>query len=177
MPVDCRLRGRSSTPSINCLNGPQDVTNKYSFGLQSSAVGEDRGADEVALYEVGRQVGDVAAAESPQFQTVIAPVVKQTLAGCGKTSNVLFFPLTSVDVDPYVVKALGFKPSFIFLSRIGAQVDSFYKSFQQNNWPASKTAAPDTDFIPSTTGPAGSLINGAIVEGQFATGNSADDQP
>ncbi len=171
------LYAAAGIPSINCLNGQADVTNKYSFGLQSSAVGEDRALMRYLCTKSDVHTVVSLLPQSPQFTTAIYPALQATLAGCGKKSIALYYPLTAVDVDPYVVKAIGYKPDFIFLSSIGALVDNFYKSFQQNAWPASKTAVPDTDFIPSVTQPLGNSINGAIVIGQFATGNSTATDP
>jgi ABC-type branched-subunit amino acid transport system substrate-binding protein len=167
----------AGVPSINCLNGQADVTNKFSFGLQASAVGEDQALMRWLCTQSDVHTVVSLLPESPQFTTAIEPALTKTLNGCGRKSVPLYYPLTAVDVSPYVVKAIAAKPQFIFLSSIGALVDNFYKAFQQNGWPASKTAVPDTDFIPSVTDPLGSSINGAVVIGQFATANSTATDP
>jgi ABC-type branched-subunit amino acid transport system substrate-binding protein len=165
-------------PSINCLNDKQDVTNKYSFGLTSSAVGENRGlmrwlCTQPNVHSVVSMLPNL-----PQYPGQIYPEsIQAPLHACGKTANVVYYPLTAVDSTPYVTKALGFKPDFILYSGIGAQVDSFFQSFKQNGWPASKVAVPDTDLLPTTTRPAGALLNGVVVEGQFTTSNSTASTP
>jgi ABC-type branched-subunit amino acid transport system substrate-binding protein len=168
----------AGVPSINCLNNQIDVTNKRSFGLTASAVGENRGLMRWVCTQPSMKSVVSLLPNLPQYPGQIYPESVQTpLHSCGKTSNVVYYPLTAVDVAPYVVKALGFKPDFILYSGIGAQVDSFFRAFKQNGWPASKVAVPDTDFIPSITGPAGNLINGAVVEGQFTTANNTARDP
>lgn len=168
----------AGVPSINCLNNQTDVTNKDSFGLTASAVGENRGLMRWVCTQSQYKSVVSLLPNLPQYPGQIYPEsIQNPLKSCGKGSNVIYYPLTAVDVAPYVAKALAFKPDFVLYSGIGAQVDSFFQAFKQNNWPASKVGAPDTDFTPSVTKPAGSLLNGAVVEGQFTTANNTANDP
>lgn len=156
----------AGVPSINCLNSTQDLTSKYSFGLNPSAVGQERAWARWACSQPNIKTAAAIVPNQPTYSSNIVPkVLKSVLGACGKTVQPVYYPLTAVDVAPYVTKALAAKPDFIDYSGIGAQVDSFYRAFHQSGWPASKTAMPDTDFTPTTTGR--NLLNGAIALCQF----------
>ena len=159
------------TPSINCLNSTTDVTNKYSFGLNSSAVGEDRAGARYACTQKNIKSFVFLVPNLPQYDPStagsITNTVGPTLTACGKTVNTVEYPLTAVDPTPYVNQALGYKPDFIAFSGIGSQVVSFFQVFKTEGWPASKVSMPDTDITPPITNAAGSLINGTVILGQY----------
>lgn len=168
----------AKVPSINCQNDHTDVTNKYSFGITASAIGENTGLMRWICSQSKYKSVVALLPNLPQYPGQIFPdSVQNPLKACGKTASPVYYPLTGVDVAPYVAKALGSKPDFILYTGIGAQVDSFYKAFKQAGWPASKVASVDTDFIPSTTSGSNSLLNGSIVAGQFTTENNTAKDP
>jgi branched-chain amino acid transport system substrate-binding protein len=157
-------------PSVNCANTPTDYHNPMAFGLNPSAIGQQVGA---ARFVCSLSNVHTVVSLFPDVPQVLGSqqLSYQTLHACGKTTApVVLYPLTAVDVTPYVTKVAAEKPDFILFSGIGAQVAIFFKALAQAGIPADHVAAPDVDFVYSTVlKPAGSAMNGAYAENQFDT--------
>jgi hypothetical protein len=98
-------------PSVNGANTPTDYHNPMAFGLSPSAIGQQVGA--------ARFVGslrDIHTVVSlfPDVPQILGSqqLSYQTLSVCGKTTApVVLYPLTAVDVMPYVTKVAAEKPA------------------------------------------------------------------
>jgi branched-chain amino acid transport system substrate-binding protein len=157
-------------PSVNCPDTTADFNNPWTFGLNSSAVGQQRGA---ARYVCTRSDVHKVVALFPNVPQIVISqqLAYQTLQGCGKqTATPVFYPLTAVDVSPYVTRVAQAKPDFVLLTGIGAQIVLLFKALQQAGIPPSHVIAPDIEFVYSTIlKQAGSAMNGAYAENQFDT--------
>ncbi len=157
-------------PSINCPDSPPDFNNPMAFGLNPSAIGQQVGAARWVCTMPNVHKVLSLFPNIPQIQGSLQLSYK-VLQACGKTTETpVLYPLTAVDVSPYVTKVAREKPDFILFSGIGAQVAIMFKALAQNGIPADHVAAPDVDFVYSTVlKPAGSAMNGAYAENQFDT--------
>jgi ABC-type branched-subunit amino acid transport system substrate-binding protein len=154
-------------PSINCLNDPVDYHNPWSFGIVGGTIGQNNSAAKWIctmsnVHNVVNLFPDVA-----DYHSVVTPIVTNTYKACGKTSSVVYYPLTAVDIGPYVSKVVAAHPDFVNMTGIGAQAVQIFKGLGQAGVPANKVATTDVDFTHQLTQSAGGAMNGAYLEAQF----------
>jgi hypothetical protein len=151
-------------------NTTADFHNPLSFGLNAGAQGDLIGLARFACSNPSIKSVIGMADGLPAFHSDFA-AVGPVLRACGKTFiNPVFYPLTAVDMSPYIAHVVQAKPDFVIMLAIGPQVVLIFKSFQQNGFAASKVGGPDTDFTYSTTlKAAGSAMDGAYAPSQYAS--------
>jgi ABC-type branched-subunit amino acid transport system substrate-binding protein len=166
----------AKVPSINCPNTSVDYNDPWSFGLNASAIGQQRAA---ARYVCSRPEIHKAAVVGPDISSLRTGSFRLSallLKACGKEGVSVFYPLTAVDVTPYVNQVAQSKPDFVLFSGIGAQVVLFYRAFQANGIPPSHVSAPDTDFVYDIQlKTAGSAMEGGIALNQFKSWGLTSD--
>jgi ABC-type branched-subunit amino acid transport system substrate-binding protein len=152
----------AKTPSFNCMNTSADFNNPWNFGINPAGLGESRASARFACSRANVKSWLGLWPDLPAFhsdQNLAAQIVQ----GCGKqVLTPIFYPLTAVDVTPYVNKVVQANPDLVTFFGVGAGPVLFFKGFQQNNFPASRIIAPSSIFIAGTTiAQAGSAVNGA----------------
>ncbi len=170
------LYSAAGIPSFNCMNTTEDFHNPLSFGMVAGAEGDLIGLARFICSNPSVHSVIGMADDLPAFHSDFAPVAP-VLKACGKTLiNPVYYPLTAVDMTPYITHVVQAKPDFVIMLAIGPQVVLIFKAFQQNGFPASKVGGPDTDFTYSTTlKPAGSSMNGAYAASQYASWGDTSD--
>jgi branched-chain amino acid transport system substrate-binding protein len=170
------LTSLAKIPSVNCPDTSPDFNNPWTFGLNTSAIGQQRAAARLActMKNVHKVIGVIP--DVPQIRESMR-LAYLILTACGKqTAPAVFYKLGAGDVQPYVAAAAAAKPDFVLFSGIDAQVALFFKAFQASGIPGSHVAMPDTDFDynPVITA-AGSSIEGAYAENQFKSWAQTSD--
>ena len=159
---------RAKIPSLNCLTAGQDFTNPWSFGINASRYGQQRGMMRYLCTRPDVKTVVIFTYDIPSQHTEAPAAVDPILNGCGKKAEYVYYPLTAADFTPYIAQALQLKPDFVETSLQGTQAVTVFKGFQQSGFPASKMAAPDTAWDYNLTlKAAGSAMDGAYAEGQF----------
>jgi branched-chain amino acid transport system substrate-binding protein len=162
------IYAKAQIPSFNCLNSTEEVHNPWNFGIGPAAVGAYGAASRYAcsLPEVKNVTMMLFDAPFARFlyNTAVSPIVK----ACGKTSNVVYVPVSAVDMTPYVQKAMQAKPDFVIVAVLTTTIVQTYKAFEQQGLPASRIAAADTVFAHNLISQAGGALTGGIALAQFA---------
>lgn len=168
----------AKVPSFNCPNTTQDFTNRYSFGIDPSAPGQQGAVSRWLCTRASVRHVVVFEYDTPQTRTDTPQRVTPILHGCGKTVTYVFYPLTAVDLSPYVAKAMSYRPDFVVSSVSGAQGIELFKLFAQQGLPASKLSAPDTAFdYPNALKSAKGALDGGYSLAQFSSwGDTTDPQ-
>jgi branched-chain amino acid transport system substrate-binding protein len=137
----------AKVPSVNCPNTSVDYNNPWSFGLNASAVGQQRAAARYVCSQPQFKKAVIVLPDIPSLRSGSGALADLILKGCGKSGGSVFYTLGSVDVTPTVQQVASMKPDFVLFSGIGAQVVLFYRGFAQVGIPANHISAPDTDFV------------------------------
>jgi ABC-type branched-subunit amino acid transport system substrate-binding protein len=164
-------------PSVNCLNTPADFNDPWSFGMNGSAIGQQRAAARYVCSQPNIHRAVMVSPGTAQLRSGSAVLGQLVLKGCNKAvSDTVFYTLGVADVTPIVQQVASLHPDFVLFSGIGAQVVLFFRGFQQNGIPPSHVAAPDTDFVYDVQlKSAGSSMVGAIALNQFKSWGLTSD--
>jgi branched-chain amino acid transport system substrate-binding protein len=157
----------AKVPSVQCPE--TDFNNPWNFGFTLGASG---------AYVAGARF--VCTLKNVHSVTGLLPDLAQTansldaafqvLKNCGKTViPAVLYPLTGVDVTPYVQKVASSKADFLLFEGIpGPFIVQFYKAFQQNGIPGSHVITVGSNLVWKTIlQPAGSTMNGTYTINQF----------
>lgn len=155
------ILGAKGIPSFNCLNGGADFTDPNSVNVLAGGTGEyTAGARFICTLPNVKTVAWIAQNNTEQ-QKDVPPALTSIFKSCGKTVSFEWFPQTSVDPSPYVVKVVQKHPDFVMINDGGAILVSMLKDFQQQGFPAthiySSSAGLNYDQI---LRPAGNAANG-----------------
>jgi ABC-type branched-subunit amino acid transport system substrate-binding protein len=160
----------AKVPTFNCMNTATDFHNPWSFGLQAGGFGLQGAMARYLCTRADVKSVVMFALDVPVYRGTAKVATGQPLAKCGKTVHYVFIPFNAADVSPYVDKAVSFKPDFVTLFPLaGAGAIPIYKSFAQNNIPASRTIISESNLTPATFKAAGALMEGAYGADQWAS--------
>lgn len=156
-----RILGAEGIPSFNCLNGGTDFTSPYSVNVLAGGTGEyTAGAKFICTLPNVKRVAWIAQ-ENTEQQQAVPPALTSIFKSCGKTVSFEWFPQTSVDPSPYVVKVVQKHPDFVMINDGGGILVSMLKDFRQQGYPTtqiySSSAGLNYDEILK---PAGAAANG-----------------
>jgi ABC-type branched-subunit amino acid transport system substrate-binding protein len=166
----------AKVPSVNCPNTSVDYNNPWSFGMNASAIGQQRAAARYACSRPEIHKAVIVEPDIPSLRAGSARLANLILQGCNKAGPQFYYQLGATDVTPTVQAVAAEKPDFVLFSGIGAQVVLFYRGFQQNGIPPSHVSAPDTDFVYDVQlKAAGSAMVGAIALNQFKSWGLSGD--
>jgi branched-chain amino acid transport system substrate-binding protein len=171
------LYAKAKVPSLNCLNDTHDYNNPWSFGLVGGTIAQTGATMKYLCTRADVKKVAIVFPDFPLYHSVTYPKAQTILKGCGKQSTAVYYPLTAVDVTPFVQQVVSYKPDFVNFQGIGAQAVQFFKTFGQNGIPASHIAAPDTDYTYQLISQAGGAMEGGYAAAQFGPwGLTSDPQ-
>lgn len=162
-------------PSLNCPNAPTDFTNPYSFGVNASAIGEDRAIAKYACSQPSIKTFVTIVYDDPADHAIYGTAEQPVLKACGKTSMAVFFPETATDVATYTQKVIQAKPDFVLINASDVQVIQIYKALEQGGIPASHIATPDNNFTYQDISQAGGALDGGIAIADYAPWSDTSD--
>jgi branched-chain amino acid transport system substrate-binding protein len=169
------LFAAAHVPSLNCLNDSHDYNNPWSFGLVGGTIAQTGASMRWLCSNPAVHKVSVVSPDFPLYHTVTQPHIQQIAEACGKTTSGVFYPLTAVDVTPFVQQTVSQKPDFVIFQGIGAQAVQFFKTYGQNGIPADHIIAPDTDFSGDLIAQAGGAMEGGYIAAQFGPWGAAND--
>jgi len=155
------ILGSKGIPSFNCLNGGPDYTSPYSVNVLAGGTGEYTAGARYICTLPGVKTVEWIAQNNAEQEQAVPPALTSIFKSCGKTVSFEWFPQTSVDPAPYIVKVVQNHPDFVMINDGGAILVSMLKDFQQQGYPAahiySSSAGLNYDQILK---PAGTAANG-----------------
>ena len=115
----------------------------------------------------------------PLYHSIVYPnAMEKPFKACGKETDIVYYPLTAVDVNPYVNSVVQKNPDFVNFTGIGAQAVQVFKTFQQNGISADKIASTDVDTTPASGGTAsGTSVVASATTGMPRCIASRSDSP
>lgn len=152
------LYAAQGIPSFNCADSFADYQSNWEFS--ADALEMNAAARYICTLSNVKSVVFTSSAD-PIVEKEVPPQITKIFSGCGKTVSTVFFPLTTVDMAPYVQKILAAKPGFVMMQVGGAQYLQLMKGFQTAGWPADKVSV-DSGTIDYTNilTPGGAALNG-----------------
>jgi ABC-type branched-subunit amino acid transport system substrate-binding protein len=162
-------------PSVNCPNAPTDFTNPYSFGVNASAIGEDRAIAKYACSQPSIKTFVTIVYDDPADHLLFGTAEQPVLKACGKTAVAVYFPETATDVATYTQKVIQAKPDFVLINASDVAVIQIYKALGQGGIPASHIATPDNNFTYQDISQAHGALTGGIAIADYAPWSDTSD--
>ncbi len=160
----------AKVPSLNCLNTPQDFTNPWSFGINpGSGPGVNASTIRYLCTQSSVHTIEMITYQSPAQETALPAELNPIAAGCHKTMAYTYYPVTAIDMTPFVIKALSEKPNWVIISAAGADAVSIIKSLHTQAFSSDDISIVDTAFTPQVVATLGSILNGVVSMAQFAS--------
>lgn len=156
-------------PSFNCTNGGADLTNRLSFGMASGGPGEQAAmAKWLCLTQPKVKRVVFLAQADPEVEATVPPAVTPALKSCGKTIKYTYFPLTAVDMTPFVAKVLSSHPQWVMTNIGQEQMVQVAKALQQQGFPSNHLSiASNALDVKNVFEPAGSALSDVYASDEW----------
>ena len=174
-----KIYGAAGVPSVYCPNLPQDMTDKWSFPNVPGAFGEERASARWLCTQKSVKSVVFFLQDLPAEHQFGPAAVGDVFKGCHKTVSYVYYPISAVDMTPYVTQVVQKKPDFVITLVGAAQVVTTFQAFKQAGFPIDHIIGPDSAFNwteqlkPAQD--AGNVMDGAYAASQEVSWDNTSD--
>jgi ABC-type branched-subunit amino acid transport system substrate-binding protein len=166
----------AQTPSFNCLNTKIDGNAPYSYALGPGGYGLFGAEAKFACTLPNVKHVVMLAVDIPVYRAQAQTAAGAPLQACGKTFNVVYYPVTVTDPTSYVTQVASQHPDFVLFDGLnGPSAVLIYKGLAQDGIPPSKVIVPESNLTGQALQQAGSAMEGTYGALEFASWSDTSD--
>jgi branched-chain amino acid transport system substrate-binding protein len=161
-------------PSFNCTTQGADFTNPYSFGIHPGTA--DKALGRWICTQPNIKTVTYLTQDIPQQHKTVAAQTVPPIKACGKTINVVYYPITAADLTPQIQEVVSKKADFNFVNTSGPQTVAVLKGYQAGGIAGDKIMMRESSWDYNVVvKPAGSALDGAYYYGGWVGWGETSD--